>query len=123
VILVDTSIWIDHLHSRHPHLVEQLNTVRVATHPIVIGEMALGSIKNRRQVLHLMGDLPKIVEATHAETMTLVESRELFGKGLSLVDAHLLASVLLSPGTRLWTRDRRLREVAAEEGVDHDPGT
>lgn len=123
MILVDTSIWTDHLHSRDPHLVEQLDGVGVATHPMVIGELALGSIANRRDVLRLLHGLPKIMEAAHAETMTFVESRTLFGRGLSLVDAHLLASVILSPGTRLWTRDRRLREVAAEEEILHHPGT
>jgi predicted nucleic acid-binding protein len=120
VILVDTSIWIDHLHSSDPHLVEQLDDVRVATHAMVLGEMSLGSIANRRAVLRLMEGLPSVVEATHVEVMALVESHSLFGRGLSLLDAHLLASVHLSPGTSLWTRDKRLRQVAREQNIEHD---
>lgn len=119
MILTDTSIWIDHLHGVDELLEEALNQSRVAQHSMIIGELALGRIRNRDAVLGLMSRLPGVQEATHDEVMTLVRNRGLDGQGLSLVDAHLLASVALTPGTRLWTRDKRLRRAAGEMGIDH----
>jgi len=113
VILVDSSIWIDHLHVVEPHLVTLLDSANVAQHPMVIGELALGTLSQRRVILDDLSELPAVTVATHDEVMHLVEERRLFGQGLSLVDAHLLASVMLSPGTLLWTRDRKLKAAAA----------
>jgi len=117
VILVDTSVWIDHLHRSEPSLVELLGRSAVVRHPMVVGELALGSLKNRSLILESLAGLPSIAVSTHDEVMLFVEQRELFGKGLSLVDAHLLASVVTTPGSRLWTRDKRLRSAAEGLGL------
>jgi predicted nucleic acid-binding protein len=116
MILVDTSVWIDHLHNSEPRLVDLLTSSSVLGHPMVIGEIALGSIWDRRVVLDSLEGLPQITTAGHEEVLHLVESRELHGRGLSLVDAHLLASVLVHPGASLWTRDRRLEQAAVQLG-------
>lgn len=114
MILVDSSVWIDHLHRTEPSLVNALDAVGVAQHPMVLGELALGSLRDRSQFLELLRNLPQVQSPTHDEVMFLVEGRSLYGRGLSLVDAHLLAATLLTPGTSLWTRDKGLR-LAAEE--------
>ena len=106
MILVDTSIWVDHLHRSEPKLAELLNEYGVAQHPMVIGELSLGSIGNRAEMLRLLEALPAVQTATHSEVLHLVEARRMYGRGLSLVDVHLLASVLLTPRTSLWTRDK-----------------
>lgn len=84
---------------------------------MVVGELALGTLRDRAIVLTLLDELPAAVTATHDEVMAMVDDEALFGRGLSLVDAHLLASLRLTPGARLWTRDRRLREAADTIGV------
>jgi predicted nucleic acid-binding protein len=114
VILVDSSVWIDHLHKAEPRLVEQLERDEVACHPLVIEELGLGSIVVRSTVLGFLEDLAAMPVASHDEVRTLVESHRLWGRGLSAVDAHILASVRLVPGALLWTRDRRLRTVASD---------
>lgn len=117
MILVDTSIWIDHLHRSEAALAVLLNKAEACTHPMVIGELALGSLRDRTTVLGLLSDLPVTPVATHAEVLRFVESHALSGIGLSLVDVHLLAALRLSPADRLWTRDRRLRLAANQLGV------
>lgn len=112
MILVDTSVWIDHLHRSDEQLARLLEISAVLTHPMVIGEIALGTIKNRAQLLQALDDLPTAVSAADDEVLAFIEQRALFGRGLNLVDAHILASVILTPEARLWTRDRRLRETA-----------
>ncbi|PRY69358.1 hypothetical protein B0I08_10230 [Glaciihabitans tibetensis] len=119
MILVDTSIWIDHLHVGDPRLIELLGQSQVVTHQMVIGELALGRLKDRDLVLGSLAGLSSVVEASHGEVMHLVESKQLFGRGISLVDAHLLASLLLNPGTALWTRDKRLNQAAVDLAVDY----
>ncbi|WGW10577.1 type II toxin-antitoxin system VapC family toxin [Saxibacter everestensis] len=114
MILVDTSIWVDHLHQRDPELSALLARNEVGAHNLVIGELALGSIRNRQNFLELMTNLPRLPEAGHAEVLAFVDNHRLYGRGLSLVDAHLLAAVQLSPGSSLWTRDKRLAAVAAQ---------
>lgn len=114
MILVDTAIWIDHLHRSEPRLVELLDRNDVLVHPMVIAELALGSLANRSTVLGLLAHLPQARRASDAEVLAFIESRALFSKGLSLVDAHLLASTLLTPTALLWTRDKRLRAAAVE---------
>jgi len=116
VILVDTSVWIDHLKSSEPRLVEHLEGGQVVSHPMVVGELALGSIRNRAAFLHLLSSLPETRLATHDEVLGLIEDRTLHGSGLSLVDAHLLAAALLTPDTVLWTRDKGLHRAAAGLG-------
>jgi predicted nucleic acid-binding protein len=117
MILVDTSIWIDHLHQAEPTLVALLERGAVCTHPMIIGELALGSLRDRSEVLSRLGDLPVITLATHPEVLRLVDVHSLYGIGLSLVDAHLLAGLRISPSDRLWTRDRRLAATAGRLGV------
>lgn len=117
MILVDTSVWIDHLRTTESTLVDALARDVVACHPLVIQELALGSIKNREAVLASLGRLTQSPSLTHDELLTLVSAHDLWGKGLSPVDAHLLGSVLLSPGTRLWTRDKSLKARAGSLGA------
>ena len=121
MILVDTSVWIDHFHRSEPGLVDLLADSVACAHPMVIGELALGSLRDRGTVLGLLAALPKAEVATNAEVLELVDSRALYGVGLSLVDAHLLAAALLTPESQLWTRDRRLRTAAERLGVAADP--
>lgn len=114
MILVDTSVWVDHLRSRNATLVDELGAGRVLAHPFVIGELACGHLQNRREVLDLLGRLPSAPTATHAEALGFLDRRALMGRGIGFIDVHLLASVALATPTRLWTRDRRLAAVAAE---------
>jgi predicted nucleic acid-binding protein len=120
MILVDTSIWIDHLHRTDAVLSALLNQAQVRTHPMIIGELALGSPRDRTTILGLLSDLPSTPIATHAEVLAFIEEHTLHGIGLSLIDAHLLAASRLSPPDRLWTRDRQLGRAADELGVSAD---
>lgn len=117
MLLVDTSVWIDHLHRAEPVLVEALQVSQVHQHPMVLGELALGNLADRSELLRLLGHLSSARVASHAEVLHLVETRHLYGRGLALVDAHLLAACVLTPGLRLWTRDRALRAAAEAVGV------
>jgi len=114
VILVDTSVWIDHLRVGDPKLGSLLQNGQVLTHPCVIGELALGQLSHRSEILGLLRNLPHAQTATDAEVLNLVENRHLFGLGIGYVDAHLLAATLLTAGAGLWTRDKRLAAVAAQ---------
>ncbi len=120
MILVDTSIWIDQLHRADAALTLLVNEALVCTHPMVIGELALGSIGDREAIISLLSDLPITQLATHAEVLSLVESHLLYGIGLSLVDGHLLAAARLSSTDKLWTRDSRHRVAADRLGVAAD---
>lgn len=122
LVLVDTSVWIDHLHDSRSELVPVLEAGIVLGHPMVIGELALGTIRDRSTFLAHLAQLPAAHTATDAEILTLIEARRLHGSGLSLVDVHLLASALITTDARLWTRDRRLAEVADAAGVAFRPG-
>lgn len=117
MILVDTSVWIDHLHESVPQLVALLEADEVGCHPLVIEELALGSLKRRDIVLALLASLHRFPVLSHHEVLELVEVRRLWGRGLSAVDAHLLGSASLSAGARLWTRDKRLRAACHDAGV------
>lgn len=117
MILVDTCIWIDHLRSSEPVLVGLLETSDVCTHAMVVGELALGSLRNRPDVIELLRALPTPMEATPDEVLLLVEQERLFGRGLSLIDAHLLAAARINPGVAIWSRDKRLHAVAADLGL------
>jgi predicted nucleic acid-binding protein len=117
MILVDTSIWIDHLQRTETDLVALLENAEVCVHPMIIGELALGSLRDRSAILSLLGDLPGIPVATHAEVLQLIEPHALYGTGLSFIAAHLLAALRLSTTANLWTRDRRLETAAKRLGV------
>ena len=119
MILVDTSVWVDHLRAGVPQLAELLNRAEVLIHPWVIGEIACGQLQARQQVLALMEGLPSATLATHREVLVLIERHPLAGRGIGYVDAHRLASAKLS-GCGLWTLDRRLGALAAELGVGWD---
>ncbi|MBS0510661.1 MAG: type II toxin-antitoxin system VapC family toxin [Proteobacteria bacterium] len=112
MILVDTSIWIDHLRGSDEHLCGLLTDGKVLMHPHVLGEIALGSLKNRAAVLGAMSDLPQTVVATDDEVLRFIDTHALFGLGIGYTDAHLLAAAMLVPGTRVWTRDRRLNAAS-----------
>ena len=122
MILADTSIWIDHLRGGDAVMTEQLERGSIAMHPFVLGEIALGSLKSRAELLQLLEALPGTLIAADAEVMHMLDERALFGRGLGWVDVHLLAATLLTPGLRLWTRDRRLHAVADEIGLASSPG-
>jgi predicted nucleic acid-binding protein len=117
MILVDTSIWIDHLRSKDERLVALLNSSQVVAHPFVIGELALGSLRNRNEVLSRLNDLPSAVIATNEEVMAFITQNVIYGLGIGFIDAHLLASVRLSPGSALWTRDKRLFAAGVRLGL------
>jgi predicted nucleic acid-binding protein len=114
VILVDTSVWIDHLRTGEPALATALEGGRVMMHPFVLGELACGNLQNRREVLRLLNALPAAPTATDPEALDFIERRALMGRGLGYIDVHLLASTALAADARMWTRDRRLAAVAAE---------
>jgi len=117
VILVDTAIWIDHFHSAHTSLVDLLNSGQVLTHPFVIGELALGQLRRREVVLAEITKLPAAQRANDDEVLRFVERHALYGQGIGFVDAHLLASVRLTSGATLWTRDARLDKIAHKLGL------
>ena len=120
MILVDTSVWIDHLRTGDERLAELLNRSQVITHPFVIGELACGNLRQRDEVLRLLGDLPQAVIASQQEVLHLIERNELMGLGIGFIDAHLLASVALTDTSVIWTRDRRLQKVARMLGKAFD---
>ena len=112
MILVDTSIWVEHLRWGNAALSAELGIGRVLAHPFVIGELACGTLKHRREVLDLLSRLPSAPIATHAEALAFLEQRALMGRGIGFVDVHLLASTALAAPARLWTHDKRLAAVA-----------
>jgi predicted nucleic acid-binding protein len=122
VILADTSVWVDHLRAGDPILAGLLVRGAVLAHPWVIGEIALGRLGRRAEVLALLGGLPQATVATTPELAAFIERHELHGRGIAYVDAQLLAATRLTPDATLWTRDRRLAEAAAAVGVLADPG-
>jgi predicted nucleic acid-binding protein len=119
LILVDTSVWVDHPRHGEPGLFELLERSAVVMHPFVVGEIACGSLRDRDSILELLQDLPAAVVAEAAEVMHFIERHALHGKGIGYVDVHLLASVVLTGGSRLWTRDLKLLRVAASLGCVH----
>jgi predicted nucleic acid-binding protein len=116
VILVDTSVWVEHLRHGLPRLATLLQEGEVLIHPWVIGELACGNLRNRQQVLELLLGLPAATVASDAEVLLLIERDRMMGLGIGYIDAHLLASARLSH-CRLWTQERRLAAVAQEQGL------
>ena len=116
MILVDTSVWIDHFRSGGSKLGNLLSQTQVIVHPFVIGELACGNLKNRARILGDLEVLPSAVSATHEEVLRLIEVRQLWGMGIGWIDAHLLASAILSE-CQLWTLDANLLRAAAAAGA------
>ncbi|MBI3560246.1 MAG: type II toxin-antitoxin system VapC family toxin [Gammaproteobacteria bacterium] len=112
MILVDTSVWLDHLRVGDAELAALLNGSLVLMHPFVLGELACGNLRNRVEVLALLKDLPRAAVATDEEMLFFIERHALMGRGIGYIDAHLLAAATLGDVVRLWTRDKRLRTVA-----------
>lgn len=117
MILVDTSVWIDHLRAGELVLADLLNQSQVMIHPFVLGEMSLGNLTRRDVVLGSLAGLPGVAVASDAEVLGFVEDAKLYGLGIGYIDAHLLAAVRLTPGVTLWTRDKRLRAAAETIGL------
>jgi predicted nucleic acid-binding protein len=120
VILVDTSIWIDHFRSSNRVLGELLNDEQVLVHPFVLGEIACGNLQNRREIVTLMQALPTAPKASDGEILAFIEQRDLMGRGVGLIDMHLLASCLMQP-CLLWTADKRLKIIAEELETTFEP--
>lgn len=116
-ILVDTNVWIDHLRTTEPVLVDLLERDQVCVHQGVITELALGNLKDRSILLGALERLVIVRNVDDQGVRHFIEERRLWGRGLSAVDAALLASVVVTPGVSLWTRDKRLRQAARDVGV------
>lgn len=114
MILVDSSVWVDHLRASDGRLSALLDAGRVLAHPLVIGELALGNLRKRETILASLQDLPHATTATDREVLVFIEKRALSGMGIGYVDAHLLAATQLTSGASLWTRDERLLRVAEQ---------
>ena len=112
MILADTSIWIDFFRMGNPEMQRLLRNEEIVTHPFVVAELALGSLRDRAKTLAELDRLPQVQVAHGNEVRSMIESHSLYSRGIGFTDAHLIASCLITPGTQLWTRDVRLRAVA-----------
>lgn len=121
MILVDTSIWIDHLRINDPELFALLDRRQIVIHPMVIGELACGNLPNRYDVLEHLEGLPQVAVATDDEVLFFIEHHQLMGIGISYIDAHLLTASVLHGDTQLWTRDRRMMTVAEQLDIRFAP--
>ena len=117
-VLVDTSVWVDHLRKGDSHLVQLLEKGRVLCHPFVIGELACGNLKNREEILNALKQLACAPIIEFDEYMQFIDQNRLHGIGIGFVDIHLLASALLA-GATLWTADKRLKKTATDLGIAH----
>lgn len=120
MILVDTSVWIDHLRRGNDALATWLHHAEVLCHPFIVGELACGNLKRRDEILSLLAALPTITRADHQEVLTFVETNGLMGSGIGWIDAHLLSSARLAD-TVLWTLDRPLAKAARSVGIYTEP--
>ncbi len=121
MILVDTSVWVGHLRAHDHELAQLIDAGAVYTHPYVIGEIALGQLRQRVIVLKSLQALPRVTAATDAEVSRFIERRALFGRGIGYVDVCLLAAVSLTAHAWLWTNDRKLAAVASDLGLAAAP--
>ena len=120
-VLADTSVWIDHFSSENPRFVNLLNNREVLIHPMVVGELACGNLRNRSATLEILNELPAIRAIEYGDILDFIEYNRLMGKGIDYVDVHLLASVAMDDSALLWTLDRRLRDAAAELSIAYTP--
>ena len=111
MVLVDTSVWVSHLRDGNVELASLLNDGKVLCHPLIVGELACGNLKDRAVILNFMQLLPMGIEAEHEEVLSFIENRHLMGKGIGYLDVHLIASAILT-GVPLWTLDKELSQVA-----------
>ena len=119
MVLVDTSIWIDHLRQANSGLLALLDAAEVVTHPFVLGELACGQLRDRADILYNLGRLQRSPVASDREVMLMIEEHDLMGRGVGYLDMHLLASVLIGSDLYLWTNDKRLAAVAGQFSVTH----
>ena len=119
MVLVDTSVWVSHLRTGNKHLEQLLIDGEVATHPFIIGELACGNLKNRKDILTLLQFLPQSKLASHDEVMQFIEANGLMGIGIGYIDAHFLASARLSR-LRIWTLDKKLEEAALKLSISFE---
>jgi len=117
MILVDTSIWVDHIRTPNRRLIELLDAELVSMHPWVVGELACGNLADRANMLYLLRSLPPVAVASDDEVLFFIDKHGIAGKGVGYLDMHLLAAAALA-SLKLWTRDRRLNEVAALLGLN-----
>lgn len=115
-MLVDTSVWIDHLRKADYRLVALLNNGEVETHPFIVGELACGNLAQREEVLAMLNHLPQVEASPHHDVLAAVSRHNLHGTGLNWIDAHLLHAASTADQS-LWTRDTRLAQAAADLGV------
>ena len=118
MILVDTSVWVDHLRVGNERLKSLLLDEQVLCHPFIFGELACGSLRNRSEILGLIQSLPHATHAEHEEVLYLIDARKLYGQGLGWIDAHLLASALLTD-VWLWTLDQPLEKAASSLKISY----
>jgi predicted nucleic acid-binding protein len=112
MILVDTSVWVDHLRKSDSTLKLLLGQGDVLSHPLVIGELAVGHLHPREAILATLGRLPMVTTVSHDEALSFISHYKLYGLGIGYIDIHLLAATKIKPGTVLWTRDKRLVALA-----------
>jgi predicted nucleic acid-binding protein len=111
MVLVDTSVWVSHFRDGNDELANLLNDGRVLCHPLIVGELACGNLKDRAVILSYLQLLPMSIEAEHDEVLSFIEDNRLMGKGMGYVDAHLIASAVLT-GVPIWTLDKKLAQIA-----------
>ena len=119
MMLVDTSVWVEHLRHGLPALATALDEGQVLMHPFVLGELACGNLRNRAELLRLLSDLPPAPTVTDCEALAFIEAHQLMGRGIGYIDVHLLASAALAGSARLWTLDKRLAAVAEVLALDY----
>jgi predicted nucleic acid-binding protein len=117
MILADTTVWIDHFRSDNKEMRRQLDKLNIVIHPFIIAELALGSLQERSKTLAWLDRLPQVGMAQISEVRQMIEMRSLYNRGIGLIDAHLIASIFIHPSTLLWTKDKRLRDIAEELGI------
>jgi predicted nucleic acid-binding protein len=118
MVLVDTSVWVSHLHDGNVGLDKLLNDGEVVSHPFIVGELACGNLKNRREILIYLQSIPIAILAEDGEVLKFIENYQLMGKGLGYIDVHLIAAALLTD-TPLWTFDKTLDKITKKIGINY----
>jgi len=118
MVLVDTSVWVEHLRSGSIGLERLLNSGSVVCHLFIVGELACGNLSNRVEILTLLQALPLAIHAEHEEVIHFTENYSLMGKGVGYIDMHLLVSALLTK-VPIWTLDKKLKKVSSKLGLEY----